>query len=123
MGRTEFVAAALCTNQTPRSADVALQLGCNDGRAVMFLPRTIRKIITSSNEANGEISVSIQRQLDQQKRQRYGSNEAFGDVEIAERLIIDMQNQRADDLNKVEDESVDVVIFLQSAEKMQSNGL
>mmetsp|Transcript_16122 Transcript_16122/g.32461 ORF Transcript_16122/g.32461 Transcript_16122/m.32461 type:complete len:133 (-) Transcript_16122:2657-3055(-) len=31
--RTEWISAALCTNQTPRSADVCLQLGTEDGRA------------------------------------------------------------------------------------------
>jgi hypothetical protein len=29
--RTEWISAALCTNQTPRSADVVLQLGSEDG--------------------------------------------------------------------------------------------
>jgi hypothetical protein len=40
--RTEWVSAALCTNQTPRSADRVLQLGCEDGRVVNFVPRTVR---------------------------------------------------------------------------------
>lgn len=31
--RTEWISAALCTNQTPRSADVCLQIGTEDGRA------------------------------------------------------------------------------------------
>ena len=34
--RTEWISAALCTNQTPRSADVCLQLGTEDGRAGTF---------------------------------------------------------------------------------------
>jgi hypothetical protein len=34
--RTEWISAALCTNQTPRSADVCLQLGTEDGRAGKF---------------------------------------------------------------------------------------
>ena len=40
--RTEWVSAALCTNQTPRSADRVLQLGVEDGRVVNFVPRTVR---------------------------------------------------------------------------------
>lgn len=122
--RCEWISAALCTNQTPRDADVALQLGCNDGRAIMFLPKTIRKLITSSNESDGEISITIARQLNQQRSQRFGKpGESFGGGEISERLVIDMLNQRADDLKLVEDESVDVVLSLQSAENMQNNGL
>jgi hypothetical protein len=42
--RTEWIAAALCSNQTPRSADVCLQLGTEDGRIVTFVPRTIRRM-------------------------------------------------------------------------------
>lgn len=122
--RTEWISAALCTNQTPRSADVALQLGCNDGRAVMFLPRTIRKLITSSSESTGEISVSVKRQLNQQKKQRFGSaEESFGGIEVSDRMIVDILDQRADDLKLVPDESVDVVLSLQSAENMLNNGL
>ena len=34
--RTEWISAALCTNQCPRSADVCLQLGTDDGRAGTF---------------------------------------------------------------------------------------
>ena len=77
--RTEWVSAALCTNQTPRSADVCLQLGTADGRAVNFVPRTIREIITSSAERqpvggqvdgveSGGLTVSCQRQLRQMVR-------------------------------------------------------
>ena len=40
--RTEWVSAALCTNQTPVSADKVLQLGIEDGRVVNFVPRTVR---------------------------------------------------------------------------------
>ena len=122
--RVEWISAALCTNQTPREADVALQLGCNDGRAMMFLPRTIRKLITSSNESSGEISVTIKRQLNQQKKQRFGSaEESFGGIEVGDKITLDILDQRADDLKLVEDESVDVVLSLQSAENMQNNGL
>ena len=42
--RTEWVSAALVTNQTPRSADKILELGCEDGRIVNFVPRTIRSV-------------------------------------------------------------------------------
>lgn len=123
--RTEWISAAICTNQTPRTADVALQLGCNDGRAVMFLPKTIRKLITSSNEVNGEINVTIKRQLNQQKKQRFGSpDESFGGVTESDRMIIEYyDNQRADNLINVDDESVDVVLSLQSSDIMKENGL
>ena len=40
--RTEWVSAALCTNQTPKEADRVLQLGIEDGRIVNFVPRTVR---------------------------------------------------------------------------------
>merc|ERR1719261_204117 len=46
--RTEYISAAICTNQIPRAADVVLQLGTQDGRSVTFVPKTIREIITSS---------------------------------------------------------------------------
>ena len=51
--RCEWVSAALCTNQTPRSADVCLVLGCEDGRPVTFIPRTIEQLITSTLEPDG----------------------------------------------------------------------
>lgn len=68
--RTEWVSAALCTNQTPRSADVVLQLGCEDGRAVTFIPRTVRELITSSNQPDGQVPVGAKRQLKQQQQRR-----------------------------------------------------
>lgn len=108
--RTEWVSAALCTNQTPRSADVVLQLGCEDGRAVTFIPRTVRELITSSNEPDGQIKVGVKRQLKQQQERRKAATITYAD-------------QRADDLTETEDESVDVVISLQSAAKMMENGL
>mmetsp|Transcript_22827 Transcript_22827/g.40709 ORF Transcript_22827/g.40709 Transcript_22827/m.40709 type:complete len:113 (+) Transcript_22827:200-538(+) len=43
--RTEWVSAALVTNQTPRSADKVLELGCEDGRIVNFVPRTVRSVL------------------------------------------------------------------------------
>lgn len=112
--RTEWISAALCTNQTPRSADVALILGCEDGRIVNFVPRTIRKIITSSAESksvdNGALTVSCERQLKQQAERR---NTA----------AIELSNQPADNLKDTQDASVDVVISLQAAQRMYENGL
>lgn len=108
--RTEWISAALVTNQTPRSADVCLQLGTQDGRAVSFIPRTIRELITSSTEADGVVDISTRRQLKQQQERRTGS---------AKVTYVD---QRADDL-ETPDNSVDVVISLQAAAKMQENGL
>jgi len=109
--RTEYVSAALVTNQVPRSADVCLQLGTQDGRAVTFLPRTIRELITFSVEADGTLSVATRRQMKQQAERRTGS---------AKLTYVD---QRADDLKETPDNSVDVVISLQAAAKMQENGL
>lgn len=108
--RVEWIAAALCTNQTPRSADVCLQLGCEDGRAVTFIPRTIDTLITSTVEADGILPVAIERQLKQQEKIRNAGN-----VEIVD--------QRADDLKEVEDESVDIVLSLAACERMIENGL
>lgn len=109
--RTEFVSAALCTNQTPRSANVCLQLGCEDGRAVTFLPRTIETLITSTVEPDGVLPVSIQRQLTQQQKNRAGA------------ATVSFVDQRADDLSGTPDESVDVVISLQAAARMEEKGL
>uniref|UniRef100_A0A7S2MK60 Methyltransferase type 11 domain-containing protein n=1 Tax=Helicotheca tamesis TaxID=374047 RepID=A0A7S2MK60_9STRA len=108
--RTEWISAALCTNQTPRAADVCLQLGTEDGRAVTFVPKTIRTLITSSAEADGKLTVAARRQLKQQADRRQAA-------------IIEYVDQRADDLSEVEDESVDVVISLQAADRMRENGL
>jgi SAM-dependent methyltransferase len=109
--RTEWISAALVTNQTPRSADVCLQLGTQDGRAVQFVPRTIREIITSTITADGILPVSTRRQLKQQKDRRSGS------------ATISYLDQRADDLKQTARNSVDVVISLQSAAPMMENGL
>lgn len=108
--RTEWVSAALCTNQTPRAADVCLQLGTEDGRAVTFIPRTIRELITSSAEANGELTLSARRALKQQQERRGAATVTYVD-------------QPADDLRETADESVDVVISLQAAARMLENGL
>lgn len=108
--RTEWVSAALCTNQTPREADVCLQLGVEDGRAVTFVPRTIRELITSTVEADGVLPLSTRRQLKQQQERRNAARVTYVD-------------QRADDLKETKDESVDVVISLQAAARMVENGL
>ena len=108
--RCEWVAAALCTNQTPRSADVCLVLGCEDGRPVTFIPRTIETLITSTVEPDGILPVSVQRQLKQQEKSRGAA-------------IVSIVDQRADDLKETDDESVDVVLSLQAAAKMREKGL
>lgn len=108
--RTEWISAALCTNQTPRAADVCLQLGTQDGRAVTFIPRTIREFITSSIEMDGKLPVNVQRQLKQSEERRGAAKVIY-------------VNQRADNLIQTENESVDVVISLQAIEKMKDNKL
>ena len=108
--RTEWICAALCTNQTPRSADVCLQIGCDDGRAVTFIPRTIRELITSTLQSDGLLPVSVRRQLKQQQERRGAAKVTYVD-------------QRADDLKEVADESVDVVISLLAAARMLETGL
>lgn len=108
--RTEWVSAALCTNQTPRTADVCLQLGVQDGRAVTFIPRSIEELITSSPFKDGKLSVSAKRQLIQQRERRGAAR-------------VTVVDQRADDLSETADESVDIVISLQAAAVMDENGL
>jgi len=108
--RTEWISAALCTNQTPRTADVALQLGCEDGRAITFIPRTINEFITSTVEADGILPLSIGRQLTQQEKTRNAA-------------VVIFRDQRADDLKDTPDESVDVVLSLQAAARMVETGL
>jgi len=108
--RTEWISAALCTNQTPRTADVALQLGCEDGRAITFIPRTIEEFITSTVEADGILPLSIGRQLTQQEKTRNAA-------------VVIFRDQRADDLKDTADESVDVVLSLQAAARMVETGL
>ncbi len=109
--RTEWISAAICTNQIPREASSVLQLGTEDARAVTFVPRTVDELITSSSDSSGELSVSTRRQLKQQ-RERRGTG-----------AVIQYVDQRADNLSETKDESVDVVISLQAAEKMRENGL
>jgi ubiquinone/menaquinone biosynthesis C-methylase UbiE len=108
--RTEWISAALVTNQTPGTADSCLQLGCEDGRGVTFIPRTIRELITSTVEANGVLPVSVRRQLKQQQQRRGAARITYLD-------------QRADDLKDTKNESVDIVISLQAAARMMDTGL
>jgi SAM-dependent methyltransferase len=108
--RTEFIAAALFTNQCPRTADVALQLGCEDGRALLFLPRTIERLITSSAEPDGRLTVATRRRLQQQQARRQAAQVQYVD-------------QRADQLNATADESVDVVVSYLAAANMLEKGL
>jgi SAM-dependent methyltransferase len=109
--RTEWVSAAICTNQIPVTATSVLQLGTEDARAVTFVPRSVEELITSTSETSGELSVSCRRQLKQQ-RERRGTG-----------AIIRYTDQRSDELSLTEDESIDVVISLQAADKMRENGL
>lgn len=108
--RTEWISASICTNQIPRTAKSVLQLGTEDGRAVNFVPRTVEEIITSSAEADGELTVSCRRQLKQQ-RERRGTG-----------AIIRYLDQPCDNLKDTENESVDAVISLQAAQRMKDNG-
>lgn len=108
--RTEWISASICTNQIPRTAKSVLQLGTEDGRAVNFVPRTVEEIITSSAEADGELTISCRRQLKQQ-RERRGTG-----------AIIRYIDQPCDNLKDTKDESVDAVISLQAAQRMKDNG-
>lgn len=108
--RCEWVSAALCTNQTPRSADACLVLGCEDGRPVTFVPRTIETLITSTVEPDGILPVNVRRQLKQQEKTRNAG-------------VVQLVDQRADDLKETADESVDVVLSLQAAARMKEKGL
>ena len=112
--RTEWVSAALCTNQTPREADAVLQLGVEDGRAVNFVPRTVREFITSSCEKkdspeSGGLSVGAERQLKQMAERRKSAKVTYS-------------NQPVDDLRDTKSSSVDIVISLQAATRMAENG-
>jgi SAM-dependent methyltransferase len=108
--RVEWISAALCTNQTPSSADVCLQLGCEDGRGVTFIPRTIQELITSTVEPDGVMPIAVNRQLSQQQKTRNAG-------------VVIYKDQRADDLKETPDESVDIVISLQAAARMIETGL
>jgi len=109
--RTEWVSAALCTNQTPRSANIALQIGVQDGRSINFLPRTIQSLITSSCTSDGVTPVSAERQLRQAAARRENGPS------------VDVRIQRADLLEMTPDDSVDVVISLQACTSMAEGGI
>jgi len=108
--RTEWISASICTNQIPSTATSVLQLGTEDGRAVNFVPRSVEEIMTSSAEAEGELSISCRRQLKQQ-RERRGTG-----------AIIRYMDQPCDNLKEVKDKSVDCVISLQAAQRMTDSG-
>lgn len=108
--RTEWIGASICTNQIPSEAKSVLQIGTEDGRIVNFVPRTIEEIFTSSVEEGGELSISSQRQLKQQ-RERRGTGAKVRYVD-----------QPADDLKETKDASIDVVVSLQAAQRMVDNG-
>jgi len=109
--RTEWVSAALCTNQMPRSADVCLQLGVEDGRLANFVPRTLREIITSSAEPGGEGLTTASKRSMKQAADRRGA------------CSITYSDQPADDLRDTKDASVDVVVSLQAMDRLRENGL
>jgi len=109
--RTEWVSAALCTNQIPDTSKSVLQIGTDDGRAVNFVPKTVTELITSSVEEDGMISMSCRRQMKQQKERRGTS------------ITLTYVDQAADDLKEMKNESVDVVISLQAADRMRENGM
>jgi ubiquinone/menaquinone biosynthesis C-methylase UbiE len=108
--RTEWISASICTNQIPSTAKSVLQLGTETGSIVNFVPRSVEEILTSSAEADGELSISCRRQLKQQ-RERRGSG-----------AIIRYLDQPCDDLKETKDNSVDCVISLQAAQRMADNG-
>jgi len=109
--RTEWVSAALCTNQIPASSKSVLQIGTEDGRAVYFVPLTVEEIITSSTEEDGKVSMSCRRQLKQQKERRKSG------------VTLTYVDQAADDLKDIKNDSVDAVISLQAADRMRDNGM
>ena len=119
--RTEWVSASLVSNQIPKEADKVLQLGTEDGRLVNFVPRTVREIITSSAEpkddgivgggGGGGLTVSCERQLRQMsERRRSGATVVYS-------------NQPADDLRETPSSSIDVVVSLLAARRMNDNGM
>jgi SAM-dependent methyltransferase len=110
--RTEWVSAALVSNQTPRSADVCLELGTQDGRAVSYIPKTIREFITSSAEEDGKLTIQTRRQVKLQQQRR----------DAATGIAVKYVDQAADDLSEQPSESVDVVFSLQCAVRLEENG-
>jgi SAM-dependent methyltransferase len=74
------------------------------------VPRTIREIITSSAEKDGVLTVTARRRLKQSQERRKAA-------------VVKYVDQRADDLKEISDETIDIVVSLQIAQKMQNNGL
>lgn len=89
---------------------MVLQLGCEDGRVINFVPRTVREIITSSAEKEGGLTVSCERQLKQMVERR-GSGAS-----------VTYSNQASDDLVDTPSSSVDIVISMLTAQRMRDNG-
>lgn len=58
--RTEFVSTALVTNQIPRTADVALQVGMIDPRAAYYVPKVRPSEERQRRAANTSITTVIQ---------------------------------------------------------------
>lgn len=110
--RTEWISAALVSNQTPRAADVCLELGTQDGRAVSYIPKTVREFITSSAEPDGKLTVTTRRQVKLQQQRR----------DAATGIAVKYIDQAADDLSEQPSESVDVVFSLQCAIRLKENG-
>lgn len=113
--RAEWISAAICTNQIPRSAKSVLQLGTEDGRIVNFVPNTVEEILTSSSSEDGELSISAQRALKQQRERRTSGP-------LGQGANVRYLNQRADNLKDTKDSSVDCVVSLQAAQVMKDNG-
>lgn len=113
--RAEWISAAICTNQIPRTAKSVLQLGTEDGRIVNFVPNTIEEIYTSSASADGELSISAQRALKQQRERRTSGP-------LGQGANVRYLNQPADNLKEMKDNSVDCVVSLQAAQVMKDNG-
>lgn len=113
--RAEWISAAICTNQIPRTAKSVLQLGTEDGRIVNFVPNTIEEIYTSSASADGELSISAQRALKQQRERRTSGP-------LGQGANVRYLNQHADNLKEMKDNSVDCVVSLQAAQVMKDNG-
>lgn len=113
--RAEWISAAICTNQIPRTAKSVLQLGTEDGRIVNFVPNTIEEILTSSSSEDGELSISAQRALKQQRERRTSGP-------LGQGANVRYLNQRADNLKDTKDSSVDCVVSLQAAQVMKDNG-
>ena len=113
--RAEWISAAICTNQIPRTAKSVLQLGTEDGRIVNFVPNTIEEILTSSASADGELSISAQRALKQQRERRTSGP-------LGQGATVRYLNQPADNLKDLKDNSVDCVVSLQAAQVMKDNG-